>query len=237
MVLKKFLIGVVCFLISLGLLGYISSDMLLYFSDKNFIKSVFEKKITENIDNESLEMLSSGCLISPSLGITIQDINFTCFEFMGKNSSQIIEYISQKVVSKLYQREFDCELINCLREGKYDVIFSEKANAFFKKMKIYSIYAVIGLVLILLLLTRNFISWSRKLGYTLLFTALPLYVFNYFTPGMIENIVPQETKEFIPLITQKLYSSNELLLVISIAGFSLFIISYVLEEFKKRRES
>lgn len=237
MVVKKFFAALLCFFISLGILTYISSDMLLYFTDKNFMKDILEKKIKENIDNESIEMLITGCKFDPSFSISVQEINFSCSEFLGKDYSEIIKYISDKVATNFYERKIDCEIIDCLSQKKFDALLSEKANVFFADLKIKSIYVTFFLVVLLLIVTRSFISWSRKLGYTLLFTALPLYAFNFFLPKTIETMVPSEAREFIPLIVERLSSSNFILLVISIIGFSLFVLSYIIEEIKKKRKS
>jgi len=235
MVLKKLLIALTCFLISLTILSYISSEIFLSFTEKNFIKSIVDKQLKENLKKEDVEMIIKACEINPSFSFSVHQINFSCSEFIGKNYSEIINYLSNKIVNEFYEREIECEIIECLQSGKFDVILSKQGNIFFEKLKTFSFYASILLALFLLFFTKSFVSWSRKLGYSLLFTALPLYAFNFALPKTLENITPEEIKEFIPIIIEKLYYSNELLLMLSILGFLLIIISYIIEEIKKRK--
>ena len=235
MVVKKVLIALTCFLISLTLLSYISSEIFLSFTDRNFMKLIVDKKLKENITEEDIETIIKACEINPLFSFSVNQINFSCSEFIEKNYSEIINYLSNKIVNELYEREIECEIIECLQSGKFDAILSKQGNIFFEKLKTLSFYATIFLTLFLLIITKSFISWSRKLGYTLLFTALPLYAFNFVLPKTLENITPEEIKEFIPIIVEKLSSLNHMLLKISIIGFLLIIISYIIEEIKKRK--
>lgn len=227
------------FTISLSLLIILTSFVQL--TEYHNLKQVFIEIFTEQINATELTDFYYGikavCMVEEKVVFPINNITIelSCSEIENVKEKNFSQFIFSKIFDIIYFKEYPCEMIQCIKEIKdikdLLVLFSYKANIFYKKLQSY----LIGIVLIasftFILSLKGIIGKIKGMGKSLVGVGI-----SYFILLFVEKLVPIEIQKVKvkSIVMRIIQPTLQLFLYIFVLGMVLVVLSYLIERLKNK---
>ncbi len=217
------------------------------FIEKDLGKHIVKNVITQsylneagNIDDQQIRMMiNEYCKYNDTIKLDTNSedigiIELKCSEVENKSKDEIIDILSEKIVDKIYYKNYTCDVITCLKQKEYTVLYSEKGKRFLSNVE--KLILIVFLVLIVLnIFLYDLISEKISMISKLIFvSALPLLIGNYIVTTALKNLYKENINMIDGIIFSKINSFNSILIYLLIFSIILYISSVVIS--KKEKE-
>ncbi len=155
------------------------------------------------------------------------NVSIKCSDLSSLKSKDLPNYIASQAFDTLYDRSLDCEVLQCLQQGKLDVLVSSAGNAFAKSFLTSSFIATLLLGALFGFLLNNLVKFVKGIGSTLFGTGILLYASTFLTPAL-----PAQFAMFAPLLEKASALIANYSLVAIAVGFVLLVAGFLLEKRK-----
>ncbi len=245
-----FTLSLVCFATS-----WILRDATSYESLKPIAVSVFGTALKERVGEENAEQLllsmNAYCRLFPNksfelpFGYANTTVSLRCGEIVGKNSTEIVSLVGEKLFNITYYKDYGCEFVDCVRKGlegndtSYLLVFaSREGNEFFSRVTEYSLIATLVTMALFFVSSESWFSRLREAGIILVLLGLPslLLVNVEAVKWYLTKTLPEEARDVAsPVVGSFLESSLKKLAYFLIAGIALIIVAYCVKRFREKR--
>ena len=210
-----FLSFVFCALISMALL----SQGLVSFTNQQtlegFVADIAESRLsTDDGENfsEAYDNLIKQCDSGQiqNIEIPIEDnepVAITCEEIQNTSADKFNALVSKKMFANIYTQEYDCEFVDCLKQGRYGVLLSQKANDSLNNISLYLAGLAVLFGVAIFFVSSPWFDALKTIGSSFVLVGVPILfykpLFNVIankesTEGMIEVVAVLDAI-FIPL--------------------------------------
>lgn len=167
-----------------------------------------------------------------------QIFNLNCGDVLKTDRSGFSDLIVKPTVDSIYYRKFDCNFIDCIRQGNSNnliVLISEQGNLFYRSLLVYLLVGTsVGLAMLLISIE----TWAGRLkavGWSLVFTALPFVILNFIQPSLISSLPPEIGTVAKPIIDSLTSSLTKKFIIVLVIGLALLVVGYGLRFYKPRQ--
>ncbi len=239
---RAVLFSIIVTLLTMVFTIHITNSMITENTEKEIVKSYmnvyFEKTFKDFSDDELKSLINSYCKTNDTIKIDtrIEDIGILilkCDEIENKNKTELVDIISEKIVNKIYYRNYTCDFISCLKEGDLEIFFTEngkKMLSSFEKILIFLSIFLIGLGTLLYETIGNKLNFVAK---SIITSVTPLIIVFFFSIKIIKKMLPENITEVENVIIKILNSQLKFLIYFLIFGVLLYLISFF---FNKKEE-
>ena len=228
----------VAFIFSTFLTIAILSYSLVQITDKETLKPIVIAIAANQVPPEQVaqmrEFIIQQCGGKQTIDLPLQNekIAVDCNKIKSSPAEKTVEIIYSDNIDKLYNLEYKCEFLDCLRTQPA-VIFSAKANNFFMSLTYISIILTVIFGILLAFLSRDSkFGVLRAFGWSFVFVGISYF----FILAAKTTIIPQDVVEIagpaIDIIFNIILFN---LLIILIAGAILLAIGYIGPKLKKKK--
>lgn len=195
-----------------------------------------------------LRQLKETCKGADSVEIDLQDrkLSVNCNDINKADDAAIGSVIADELLQKIYYQKYDCDFISCLTQVQQGdtqpltIILSQKANEFFKQIRIYAwiATALVGAAFFFLIE-----GWSNRLknfGITFIFVGLPFFALDYIKSLLVKNVQQEFLSVINPLVDSLFKPVSQTYMAIFAAGIVLvgaaIIVKYKVENKQPKKK-
>ncbi len=233
-IIRKLGKSIVGILISFMLISILSINLSMSFLNEDFIKesikTVYSGEYTNISESDFQIMLETYCKNFDT--IDFQGVNISCGEISGKNTSEVMDIIFSKLSENFFNREIECEIIECFKQGRYEALFSKKTKVFLLEVQNYLIPLFILLALLFLVLCKSFEERFKSLGYIVLASVVPMLAMNYVLPSIISSYIPKEMMELQSIFAMRINEFSLNLWILTIIALISILFGVILKSEK-----
>ncbi|MEM5801859.1 MAG: hypothetical protein QXQ18_00525 [Candidatus Aenigmatarchaeota archaeon] len=220
---------------------------------KNSLLPILNQQISSQISSEQIkklhEILVLSCKEKEVIEFQVSQYNITleCKDIISSKPNDLTTLIALKVFDSVYYKEYNCPFLKCLLRGDIEgflVIFSVHGNNFSNSMIFYSIFGSIAGIILILISSESWSIRLRSLGWNIIFSITPLFLFFYFKDFLITRLLPLPEISLSSIIIQLIDKIFEpiinYLLLFTIFGSVLIAAGYLIRkkgEHRKQRKS
>ena len=236
---KKLAKSAVGFLFATFLSFAVLSYSLFQITDKETLKPIVIAIAANQVPPEQVaqmrEFIIQQCGSKQTIDLPLQNEKITvdCNKIKNSPAEKTVEIIYSDNIDKLYNLEYKCEFLDCLRTQPA-VIFSAKANSFFLSLTYISIILTVIFGILLALLSRDAGKFGvlRAFGWSFTFVGISYF----FILAAKTTIIPQDVAEIAGPAVDIIFNIILFnLLIILIAGAILLAIGYIGPKLKKKK--
>ena len=220
-------------LLSIAVLSY----SLFQITDKETLKPIVLAMASNQMPPEQVgqlrEFIVQQCGSRQTIDIPLQNEKITvdCNKIKDSPAEKTVEIIYSDNIDKLYNLEYKCEFLDCLKTQPA-VIFSAKANNFFLSITYIAAFLTMIFGILLALLSRDSKSGVlRAFGWSLVFVGISYF----FVLAAKTTLIPADVAEVagpaIDIIFNIILFN---LLIVLVVGVILLVLGY-LEKLKKKK--
>jgi hypothetical protein len=241
MTLKKRLAkSAVAFIFSTFLTIAILSYSLFQITDKETLKPIVLAISSSQVPPEQVaqmrEFIIQQCGSKQTIDIPLQNEKITvdCNKIKNSPAEKTFEIIYSDNIDNIYNLEYKCEFLDCLRTQPA-VIFSAKANNFFLSLTYISIILTVIFGILLAMLSRESGKFGvlRAFGWSFVFVGISYFFVLAAKTSLIPADVAKVAGPAIDIIFNIILFN---LLIILIAGAILLAIGYIGSKLKKKKK-
>lgn len=248
--LRKFGRGLAGFLFTLSLLATMSVYSLVNFTQldtinqvvSNFYQNAPEGRGGSYSDVEpAINLIKEDCrktgLDTITTGPELGGITIKCSDVSNVDANNFQSFVASTISNTIYYKTYDCSFIECLRRGEQimPLIITNFAHEFYKQILIYIVGATILFGAIFVWLAENMKQRLKGLGFSLLWSSLPLVALSYFTDNLATSFIPSELFAFVQPILGTFFAPTFMIYVyILVAAIALLVSGYLLKSESKK---
>jgi hypothetical protein len=238
-IISRFFLNLLRFFLSFAFVLSLSSFIIIWtladFSQESNVKpliaDIFHQSLKKQLDafteEEIKTSISMLCANKENIETTIGgvDVKISCKDFYL--SKDLTRFVAESIASSIYNTEYNCEVIECLNYGRYDVLISRKGNQFYSETLLPLILAssLFGLAFFVLEEGKIF-KRIRSVAVLILLVCLPALMINFLIDPIKKRFISHS--DMVDKIAENLLEiAFKKYLVLLIVGASLLVISIV----------
>jgi len=235
--LRKLALGTSSFFFFIFIYLTIFSFSFSHFTSYDNVYNIFSTIMQDKEDFEKIgelkvfltQQCSLANLSEVQIPISEKNISFSCQFVKEASDAEFKDAVLNKLFQLFYYTEYNCEFIDCLKEGNFEVFFSKKANDFFSKWSTFLIIPSIIFALLIIFLSEPKVKAVSIFGWNFLFLGLPI-LFNKYLRSFIFTKIPQEATPYANMIFDSVFDPiSNLMIALLVSGVILVITGFLLE--------
>ncbi len=224
------------FILSLTTLIFLFSltKITEYYNLKEIATPLIEKQMnmSEKQKADLLNYLRYRCLNEKEIRIEVgKNLSIDCEEVKKLDEESIISYLAGKIFDEFYFEKYDCDLLKCLENRKFEYLLSFGFHEKILEATKYLIMATIVLGILYFISIEKFENKLLSFGTILILTSLPYFFIDYTSFLIPKDLMSYEIKK---VIIEALKESTSFLLYLFIVGTILLLTYFAILLRKKR---
>jgi len=198
---------------------------------KPLITDIFYDLLSHQVDASTEEQIrtyiSSLCSRQETVETTLEGvaIKISCRDFFV--AKDLKRFIAESIATSFYGAEYGCQFIECLKEGRYDVLITRKGNEFYQKVFLPLIFLSTLFGLAFFMVEEGKLSKKiRGIAVLILLVCLPGIMVKFLVDPIKQRFI-SHSHTFDKIVENLLDTAIKKYLIAFIIGISLLVISFL----------
>lgn len=232
-----FTVALLLTLITYSLVGFTQLDTI-----KNVVADLFQKAPAgtpgadfagaESNINSIKELCQKSGLETIDMGPSLGNLLIKCSEINSVNSSNFRDFVSSTVAQAVYNKNYDCSFLDCIRRGEpvMPLIITNFAHRFYEEVLNYIIIITVVLGALFVFLAEGVKSRLKSLGFSLLWSSVPFVLLSLFTQKIVGSFIPSEVSPLVRPVIDTFFAPTFMIYVyLLVAGAALLAAGYLIK--------